>query len=93
MHYISEVRVTAPGTHNQHVTAVRYSGTPGGPLSAATREDVHTWITQGHPFRTYNTRNGAQAVVAARTTSGGTRYIATVADSRETNNLLALPRF
>jgi hypothetical protein len=93
MHYIREVQVGAPGTHNQHVTAVRYAATLYGPLSAASREQVHAWITQGNPFRTFDSRTGAQASVAARTTSSGTRYIATVADGIETNNLLSLPRY
>ncbi|ACQ82158.1 hypothetical protein Bcav_3917 [Beutenbergia cavernae DSM 12333] len=93
MFYIREVRVDQPGTHNQHVAAVRYSGSPTAPaLHSATREQVHAWVTGGERFRTY-APNGASADVVARRTDSGTRYITTVANGWETDNLLRLPRY
>ncbi|MBG6190201.1 hypothetical protein IWX64_001137 [Arthrobacter sp. CAN_A212] len=37
--------------------------------------------------------NGAEAPVVVRTSGLGIKYIATVSDGRETNNLLSLPTY
>ncbi|MFD6165226.1 DUF3892 domain-containing protein [Oerskovia sp. NPDC060287] len=92
MNYLRSVRVAHPGTSSQHITELGWSTTTTGQLSRATRDQVHTWITSGHAFRSLSPQ-GTQADVVARTSPSGTRYVATVADGRETNNLLNLPRF
>lgn len=92
MNYIRSVYVADPGTSNQHITHVGWSTTSAGPLTTTTREQVHAWITEGHTFRSLSPQQ-TQADVVAKISTAGTRYIATVADGRETNNLLNLPRF
>lgn len=92
MNYVRRVRVQHPGTSNEHVAELEFSPVPTvGPLQRATRETVHAWIVAGHRFITV-APDGSRARIAAFTSSTGTRYVATVADGRETNNLLALPR-
>jgi len=93
MHYIRRVHVEHPGTSNEHISQVQYSSTTSGLLRRATREQVHTWITAGYPFRSHHDGTRAQADVLARESSRGTRYIATEANGRETDNLLRLPRY
>ncbi|WP_051703108.1 DUF3892 domain-containing protein [Oerskovia turbata] len=92
MNYIRSIYVDHPGTSNQHITHVGWSATPTGPLTTTTREQVHAWITEGHTFRSLSPQQ-TQADVVPKTSPTGTRYIATVADGRETNNLLTLPHF
>lgn len=93
MLYIRQVRVASPGTSNQHITHVRYSNSPTGPLTAVARDVVASVIDTGHDFRTHNDLTGAEARVVTRDAGGGRRYIATEADGKETNNLLELPRY
>ncbi|UTT60362.1 DUF3892 domain-containing protein [Cellulosimicrobium cellulans] len=92
MPFIRSVRVAHPGTTNEHVVEVRYSTTTTGPLRAGTRETVHAAIRRGERFRTFDERTHNQADVVARVSPRGTRYIVTVANGRETDNLLHLPR-
>ncbi|WP_158277171.1 DUF3892 domain-containing protein [Serinibacter arcticus] len=87
------MHVVAPGTTCEHVLTVRYTVGAETSLRAASREQVHAWITAGNAFATHNARTGASAPVVARTSLRGTRYIATVANGRESDNLLSLPRF
>ena len=91
MNYIRSVHVAHPGTSNQHITHVGWSTTPAGALTTTTREQVHAWITEGHTFRSLSPQQ-TQAAVVAKVSPAGARYIATVADGQETNNLLNLPR-
>ena len=93
MQYIRQVRVQSPGTTNEHITDVKYSTTITGPLATASRDLVVAIIDGGSEFRTHHDRTGAEAAVVTRSGAGGHRYITTVADNRETNNLLELPRF
>lgn len=94
MRYIRQVRVESPGTSNEHITQVRSSVTTYGTLETETRDAVVRKIDNGsESYRSHNDGNGAEAQVETRTSSRGLRYIATVADGRETNNLLSLPRF
>lgn len=93
MHYIRQVRVQAPGTSNQHITDVKHSISTSGPLVTVSRDVVVALIDGGRGFRTFNERTGAEAAVITRAGEGGRKYITTVADNRETNNLLELPRF
>lgn len=90
---IREVQVAAPGTSCEHVLTVRYTVANDSEQHPASREQVHTWINAGNRFTTHNARTGASAPVVARTNLRGTRYIATVANGRESDNLLNLPRF
>ena len=93
MQYIRQVRVQSPGTTNEHITDVKYSTTITGPLATASRDVVVAVIDGGREFRSRNDRSGAEAIVVTRAGVGGRKYITTVADNRETNNLLELPRF
>lgn len=94
MGYIRQVRVASPGTSNEHITHVRRSWTASGTLETETREAVVRKIDNGsESYRSHNDSNGSEAKVETRTSTRGLRYIATVADGRETNNLLSLPRF
>lgn len=93
MLYIRQVRVQSPGTMSQHITEVRYAESTIGPVKAATRDAVVRAIELGSPFRTHNERTRAEAPVTIRTSAAGTKYITTIADGRETNNLLELPRY
>lgn len=92
MLYIRQVRVASPGTTNQHITHVKYSGTKTGPLTTVSRDAVLGAVDHGEVY-TYNNVNGTQARVTSREGDSGRRYITTIADRRETNNLLELPRF
>lgn len=70
------------------------STTPYGVLVRETREVVAQQIDSGHAvYRSHNDLTVDEAPVETRRTVFGTRYIATVADGRKTNNLLDLPRF
>jgi hypothetical protein len=92
--YIRQVHVDYPGTSNEHISQVKSSNTATGALLAETREQVVRAIDDGREsYRSHEDRTGDEARVDTRTSSRGTRYIATVADGRETNNLLSLPRF
>lgn len=93
MPYIRRVRVQSPGTHASHITTVQYSATIAGTLTLATPEGVANSIDSGTTFYTHNDRTGAQALVQSRVSPNGRRYITTVANGRETDNLLQLPRF
>lgn len=94
MHYIRQVRVDYPGTANEHISQLRSSSHPSGSLVSESREQVVRNIDSGREsYRSHNDATGDEARVETRTSSRGTRYVATVADGRETNNLLSLPRF
>lgn len=91
--YIRAVHVEAPGTRNEHITHVRYSFSTSGVVFTTTREDVAAEIRGGAAYRTHNAQTGAQAQVLDAISASGRPYIRTVADGRESNNLLSLPRF
>ena len=93
MRYIRKVRVASPGTRNEHITHVQYSENAYGALTTAARETVVSSIENGQTYRSHNDATGAEAAVAVRISTTRQKYIATVADGTETNNLLALPRF
>lgn len=93
MIYIRRVRVGYPGTRNEHITDVQYSTTTTGALQQCTRAQMVAHVDAGNRVRTHHDRTGAQAEVVTRTSSNGVKYITTLANGRETDNLLALPRF
>ncbi|MBW9214769.1 DUF3892 domain-containing protein [Mumia sp. zg.B53] len=93
MRYIRQISVQSPGTSNEHIVAVRYSESPAGGLRTRSRQDVVRDIDAGRFSYQSQTSVGSGARVATRHPAGRPAYIATVADGRETNNLLALPRF
>jgi len=94
MRYIRQVHVDSPGTSNEHISQLRSSTSTYGPLITETRAHVVQNIDgERESYRSRNDQTGAQAAVVTRTSSRGTRYVTTVADGRETNNLLGLPRF
>ncbi|WP_066464218.1 DUF3892 domain-containing protein [Sanguibacter suarezii] len=93
MRYIRAVHVDSPGTRNEHISSVKYAFSTSGAVFTATREGVAAEIRAGHTYRTHNDQTGAEAPVIAATSSSGRPYITTVADGRESNNLLGLPRF
>jgi hypothetical protein len=93
MQYIRRVRVESPGSRNEHITDVQHSSTPAGTLAQATKQTMVNLIDAGTSVRSHNDATGAEAAVVTRMGSSGLKYIATVADGKESNNLLALPRF
>lgn len=93
MPFIHAVRLAEPGTRNEHVEVVTVSQLTTGPLHVASREAVHADIRRGTRYRTFHPTTHEQTEVVARTSPRGTRYIATVANGTETDNLLRLPRF
>jgi len=94
MMYIRKVRLDDPGTDSSHITEVQYSFSTTGPLRLpVSREQVVHNIDAGYAYRTHHDQSGKQAEVVARSGPDGTRFITTVADGVETNNLLSLPRF
>ncbi|EPR75866.1 hypothetical protein ADILRU_1826 [Leifsonia rubra CMS 76R] len=93
MLYIRQVRVQAPGTTNQHIIDVKYSGTKTGPLTTVSRGAIVSVVDGGGNVHTYNNDIGTHARVETRPGSTGGKYLTTVADGHETNNLLELPRF
>jgi hypothetical protein len=94
MRYIRKVAVTSPGTRNEHIIAVAYSVPANGQLFYASRQDVAAEIYERREsYRTHNDHTKAEADVITKLSRTGDRYITTVADGRETNNLLELPRF
>lgn len=94
MNYIRQARVDYPGTSNEHISDVQTSISVSGTLNAQTRESVVRAIDSGGAaYRSHNDNTGDEARVETRTSARGIRYVTTVADGRETNNLLNLPRF
>lgn len=94
MRYIRRVQVQSPGTRSEHIVAVQVSLTTSGGLTTESRTDVARNIDSGaESYRSHDDSSGDEARVETRTSSSRTRYITTVADGRETNNLLDLPRF
>ena len=91
---IRQVHVEHPGTSNAHITQVRTSTNTYGSLTIESRDQIVRKIDgRLDAYRSDNDRTGDEARVETRPSGFGTRYIATVADGRETNNLLNLPRF
>lgn len=93
MPFIRRVRVESPGLHSEHITAVQYSSTASGPLTVASIEAMARVIDAGTTMFTRHDLTGERAVVIARTSPAGRRHLTTVANGRETDNLLRLPRF
>ncbi|RLP83064.1 DUF3892 domain-containing protein [Mycetocola lacteus] len=91
MKYVRRVRVAHPGTRNEHITDVQYSDGTAGTLQSATRAAMVAHIDNGNSVRTHNDYTGAQADVITRT--NGVKYLTTVANGRESDNLLNLGRF
>lgn len=84
----------SPGTSNEHISQLRSSATTSGSLTTETRARAVQNIDYGREtYRSHNDATRAQAAVITRTSARGTRYVTTVADGVETNNLLDLPRF
>ncbi|MGF0116032.1 DUF3892 domain-containing protein [Promicromonospora sp. Marseille-Q5078] len=93
MPFIHSVHVAEPGTHNEHIEAVAVSDLTTGPLRVSSREAVHTDIVRGTRYRALHPVTHEQTDVVARTSPRGTRYITTLANGTESDNLLRLPRF
>lgn len=93
MPFIRRVRVQSPGTRNEHITAVQYSATTSGPLTNASTEGMVRVIDSGTAVYTRHDATGARALVLTRRGVSGRRHLTTIANGRETDNLLALPRF
>ena len=94
MRYIRKVHLDGRGESNEHITQVQYSATPTGDLTRQPRDEVVRQIRLGgETYWSHNDATGDKAKVEVRSPVGRDRYIATVADGRETNNLLSLPRY
>ncbi len=94
MRYIRQVHMDDQGESNEHISQVKSSSSTTGALTTDSREQVASNIDNGREsYRSHNDRTGDEARVEINTSGRGTRYIRTVGDGRETNNLLSLPRF
>ena len=93
MLYIRQARVQSPGTTNDHIIDVKYSGTRTGPLTTVSRGAIVEVVDGGGDVYSFNNINGSQSRVETRDGAHGRKYITTIADNRESNNLLELPRF
>lgn len=93
MPFIRRVHLTAPFTGSEHITHVQHSATRGGPLELATRAAVVADIERGTVFYSHDEFDRDEALVIVRTSAEQRKYLSTVADRRETNNLLSLERF
>ncbi len=94
MRYIRQVHVDHPGTSNQHISAIRYSLTITGITVRQTREQAVADIDRRVDlYRSHNDATWAEAPVVTATSGAGTRYLRTVQNGTETDNLLQLPRF
>ncbi|WP_438853901.1 DUF3892 domain-containing protein [Agromyces sp. M3QZ16-3] len=93
MPFIRRVRVESPGLRSEHITAVQYSGSASGPLTVASTEAIARVIDGGTTMYTRHDQTGERALVITRTSPAGRRHLTTVANGRETDNLLRLPRF
>lgn len=93
MPFIRRVRVESPGLRSEHITAVQFSSTASGPLTVASTDAMARVIDAGTTMYTRHDSTGEQALVIARTSVAGRRHLTTVANGRETDNLLRLPRF
>lgn len=91
MFYIRRVRVESPGTHCQHITQIWYSALTSEMLTPLTKDAAVRAIEAGTTFRTHHDTSRDQAVVVIRQTASGRKYLSTIADGRESNNLLELP--
>lgn len=93
MPYIRRISVTAPGTRNEHIVSVQHSVQPSGPLHSEPVASIIGRIDNGSDYRSHDDRTGAEAPVVVRQSTTGRRYIATLANGTETDNLLSLPRY
>ncbi|WP_136708216.1 DUF3892 domain-containing protein [Agromyces sp. H66] len=93
MPFIRRVRVQSPGLRSEHITTVQYSQTMSGPLTVASTEAMVHAIDAGTVIYSRHDVTGAQALVITRAGNNGRRHLTTVANGRETDNLLQLPRF
>ena len=93
MPFIRQVHLEEPSTGSEHITHVRHSATRAGRLEQSTRESIIAAIERGATFYSHHERTHHEALVVVRTNAQQLRYLTTVADRRETNNLLALARF
>lgn len=84
---IAEVHVASPGTHEQHISEVKFSD--GTKESRAT---AYTAVTTGSDYY-FTTGGGQRAKVEGATSSEGTKYIRTKADSTIKDNLLSLTKY
>ncbi|MCR9160833.1 MAG: DUF3892 domain-containing protein [Nannocystaceae bacterium] len=88
MVYITEIRLSG-GSDSQHITHVKWIQPSQGRAGTATRAEMVQYIRGGSPVSVADGfRNVEVQVVDA-----DPPHIRTVADGRETNNLLELPRF
>ncbi|MBG6181671.1 DUF3892 domain-containing protein [Arthrobacter sp. CAN_A1] len=93
MKYIRQIHLENPATSSEHISRVNHSDTPTGPLSESTRARIVQQIKAGTETFQSRSPTGAQAPVVVRTSGLGIKYIATVSDGRENNNLLSLPKY
>jgi hypothetical protein len=93
MPFIRRVRAQSPGLRSEHITTVQYSQATSGPLTVASTEAIVRAIDAGTVLYSHHDVTGAQALVITRTGITGRRHLTTVANARETDNLLQLPRF
>lgn len=93
MKYIRQIHLENPATSSEHISRVNHSDTPTGPLSESSRTRIVQQIAAGTETFQSRSPNGTQAPVVVKTSEVGIKYITTVSDGRENNNLLSLPQY
>lgn len=86
---ILHVHVDPPGTHEAHISAVRWYNPEDGQTSVAARIVMVEFIRGGGVVYTYDGQRRAIVEVVDATAP----YIRTRPDASTSNNLLSLPRF
>ncbi len=90
MVYITHIRLR-DGTGVQHISHVRWEQPSHGRSGDNTRETMVGYINEGNDVYVRGPGNASDAKVVV--VNAHPPHLKTVADGRETNNLLALPQF
>lgn len=79
------------GHQHEHIARLWWVNPADGDTGNGTRAQLVKWVEDGGKGYAEDARGNNRAYVAVRTSSSGTKYLQTHADSVWTNNLLALP--
>jgi hypothetical protein len=84
---IAEVKVDFPRTHEEHISEVKFADG-----SKESRAAAYKAVMSNSDYY-FTTGGGQKARVEGATSTTGTNYIRTKADSTIKDNLLSLPRY
>jgi hypothetical protein len=92
MIYITEVRMGKSGAGAEHIEAVRWESQNTPETGESTLEEMIDWIGGKKGFAQVRNANGEHAEVHVINREGR-KHLRTVANGKETTDLLFLPRF